>query len=123
MQTSFGLYVLVGAGATTLHYAVLFLLVAAAAASPGLAAAAGAACGAAYSYAGVRALVFPEARTPHSQAAPRFLLIAGSSALISGGMVSAGTSITAGGLWFWQAMATCLTLVLGFIANKRWTFS
>lgn len=123
MMTSFGRFVLVGAAATALHSAVLLTLVTFTSAGPGFAAAAGAVCGAALAYAGARVLVFRGTRASHRDAAPRFVMVASSSALVSGGVVSAGTTVSGGSLWLWQLLATGVMLVFGFVANKRWTFA
>lgn len=114
---------LVGTAATSLHYAILFALVTTTSASPGFAAASGAVCGAALAYVGARAFVFRDTRASHQDAAPRFVVVAGSSALVSGGIVSAGMTLSGGYLWCWQLLATGVTLVFGFVANKRWTFA
>lgn len=122
-MTSFGRYVLVGAAATALHYGVLWTLVTMMSAGPGFAAAAGAVCGAALAYAGARVIVFRDTCGSHWDAARRFVTVASGSAIVSGGVVSAGTTLTGESVWFWQLLATAVTLVLGFMANKRWTFA
>jgi putative flippase GtrA len=118
---SFSRYTAIGAAATAVHYGVLVTLVERCGLAPAPAAAAGALCGAATAYAGNRRFTFASSRT-HAQALPRFLAVALASALTSALLVWLLAQRLGAPYLLAQAVATALTLLGGYLLNKRWTF-
>jgi len=119
---SFLRYALVGAVATAVHYAILAVLVEAAAAPAGAAAGIGALCGALVAYLLNRSVTFQVA-VSHRRAAPRFFLVASVGAGLSSGIVGFGTTFTPWHYLAWQAVATATALFLTYALNRQWTFS
>lgn len=115
-------YTVVGLFATAVHYAVLAALVEIGRASAGPSAAVGAVLGAIAGYAGNRLFTFPS-RTTHSQALPRFALVAAAVALANAGIVWIGTEPF--GLHYLpsQLAATALTLAAGYTLHRAWSFA
>lgn len=114
-------YVVVGAVATAVHYAVLVALVDGLAVPPAAASFTGACAGAVVAFVGQRAFTFfDRARTFAS--VPRFMSVAIFGALINGSLVWAGTAL---GLHYLlaQVAATALVVVLSYHLNNRWTFA
>ena len=118
----FGRYVLIGAMATAVHYCVLVVLVEVWSVNAGVAAAAGALCGALAGYIGNRRLTFASAAA-HRRALPRFLIVAACGALLSGGLVWSGTTLLGILYLIPHLLATALVLVAGFVMNRHWTFA
>lgn len=119
---SFLPYLLVGAAATAVHYAVLAALTESASTSAGAAAGVGAICGALVAYLLNRRLTFQTA-APHRRVAPRFFLVAVVGAAVSSVIVGLGSTITAWHYLTWQVVATAAALFLTYALNRRWTFS
>lgn len=111
----------VGAIGTAAHYAVLVVLAELGAASPALAAGAGALAGATVNYLLNYRLTF-RSRASHLLTAPRFAVIAllgmAASALLVQMAVAVGLHYI-----FGQILATVLVLAGGFAANQFWTFA
>jgi putative flippase GtrA len=122
LSAAFGRYLLVGAAATAVHYAVLILLVELGGAPAAPSAAVGATAGALSAYAGNRHFTFV-ARATHAQALPRFLSVAVFGVVVSGAVVWAATELAGVHYLAAQAIATALVLWTGFVLNRRWTFS
>jgi putative flippase GtrA len=122
VEAAFGRYLLVGSGATAVHYAVLTALVEMAGAPAAPSAAIGAACGALAAYAGNRRFTFL-ARTPHSQSLPRFMAVAAFGVAATGVIVWSGTEIAGLHYLAAQVVATVVVLWSGFRLNRRWTFA
>lgn len=115
-------YAVAGGLATACHYLLMGALVEAGSWPAGPAAIAGAGLGAFVSYGLNRSWTFPGHATPHREALPRFLAVAGAGAVVNGLLVWAGTAALG---WHWlaaQAVATLLVLVAGYAANRYWTF-
>lgn len=114
-------YVLVGAFATAVHYALLVLCVEVGAWPAPLASGFGAVVGAQVAYAGNRQFTFAH-RGDVAQSWARFQ----ATALLGAGL---GMAIVALGVWFGlhyiaaQVVATLTALGLTFLINRRWTFS
>lgn len=119
---AFARYTLVGGVATGGHYSVLLTLVEGFGATPALAAASGAACGALLAYAGNRRFTF-RGRSNHGAALPRFLLVAAAGAGVNGAVVWAGTTALAWHYLAAQIVATLLVLVATYGVNRAWTFA
>jgi len=118
----FGRYVLIGGLATAVHYCLLVVMVEVWGVNPGVAAAAGAVGGALAAYVGNRRLTFASPAA-HRRALPRFLIVAGGGALLSGGLVWSGTTLLGMHYLAPQLLATALVLVAGFAMNRHWTFA
>lgn len=121
MSTRLGSYATVGAVATLLHYAVLTLAVEMLHWPPWLASGAGALCGAQLAFWGNRRYTFAHhGRWTHAWA--RFHVTAGLGAVMGMGITGAGTAL---GLHYLlaQAVATLVVLLVGFLANRHWSFS
>lgn len=115
-------YSLTGSLATGAHYVVLLALVEGLDLVPWLSAAIGAACGALIAYAGNRQLTF-RSRRRHASALPRFLLVAGLGAALSGTMVWVGTGAFGWHYLAAQLAATFLVLLIGYHLNRAWSFA
>ena len=115
-------YVLVGLGATAVHYGVLMMLIEAASVTAGAAAAIGAVCGALAAYAGNRRFTF-ESDAAHARALPRFLAVAAAGVAASAVLVAAGTAWLKLPYLLPQAAATALVLAGGYALNRRWSFA
>lgn len=113
-------YVLVGAFATAVHYALLVLCVEVGAWPAPLASGFGAVVGAQVAYAGNRQFTFVH-RGDVARSWVRFQ----ATALLGAGL---GMAIVALGVWFGlhyiaaQMLATLTALGLTFLINRRWTF-
>ncbi len=113
-------YILVGAFATTVHYALLVLCVEVGAWPAPLASGFGAVVGAQVAYAGNRQYTFGY-RGDVAQSWARFQ----ATALLGAGL---GMAIVALGGWLGlhyiaaQVLATLVALGLTFLINRRWTF-
>lgn len=119
-RSQFLRFVIVGAGGTGLHYAVLWSLVIFGNAAPALSAFAGATVGAAFNYWLNRRFTFDSTR-PHRKAVPLFVVVAAGSAVLNGFIVG---SLSQHGLHFMlaQVVATAVVLVLNFVISKKWIF-
>ena len=114
-------YVVVGAVATAVHYAVLIGLVDGLEVEPAAASFAGACVGAVVAFVGQRAFTFFN-RVRTFASLPRFMLVAIFGALANGALVWVGTAL---GLYYLiaQAAATALVVFLTYHLNNRWTFA
>lgn len=116
-------FVLVGALAATVHYAVALLLHGAWAVPPAWANAAAFGTAFPVSYLGHRLFSFPEARRPHIEALPRFLMVAlggfvGNQALL--------LALLSQAAWpFWLALGTTLVAVAAvtYVLSRHWAFA
>lgn len=120
---SFFRYTLAGGVATTVHYAVLSVLVEGLGVPAALSAGLGALCGAAVAYLGNRRFTFSGSAGRHAQAVPRFLLVATVGAGLNGLIVYAGTRTLAWHYLAAQALATVVVLALTYRLNRSWTFA
>ncbi len=115
-------YALVGLAATGVHYALLAALVEFARMEAGLSAAIGSTGGAFAAYAGNRWFTF-QSRAAHGRVLPRFVVVAGLAAIVSGLVVWAGTELLKMHYLLAQMVGTALILWLGFELNRRWSFA
>jgi putative flippase GtrA len=113
-------FVSVGAFGTALHYAVLVFFVSLLNCDPAVGAMAGAACGAAFNYLLNRCFTFRSDR-PHTEALPRFVLLAGIGVLLNGVIVKGLTMVTVNYLAS-QVAATLTIFILNFFLSKLWIF-
>ena len=120
-MTRFSHYLLVGAAATAAHGLVMAALVEAAAVPPWLASGIGATVGAQLAFEGNRWLTFAH-QGSRATAWWRFIATAALGALLGMAMVAVAVDW---GLHYLvaQALASALILVLGFLANRRWSFA
>lgn len=117
----FASFLVIGAGATACHYALLIALVEILRASAVPASAAGAALGAGVSYVLNRKLTFRSDRT-HRAALPRFFTVAALSLVANTAFMALLTGPAGLPYLAAQAFTTVLLIVLTFGANKLWTF-
>jgi putative flippase GtrA len=118
----FGRYLLVGIGATGVHYLILLAMVESAGCPAWISAAAGSIAGASAAYAGNWHFTFLRS-AQHVQALPRFFLVAGLGAAANGLIVWLGTTQLNMHYLLAQASATLIVVVLTFQLNRMWTFS
>lgn len=116
-------YLLAGGTATSVHYAVLLVLVEVFAFPAAGSAAVGALCGAAVAYLVNRHFTFSASGVRHQQAVPRFLLIALFGAALNGALVWAGVHLLTWHYLVAQAVATLVVLGLTYQLNRSWTFT
>jgi putative flippase GtrA len=116
----FASFVLVGGAGTAVHYLALIALVGAALAPPGIAAAVGAALGAAVNYWLNHRFTFAGAGR-HRAALPRFLALAAAGMFLNGVIVGMLSSAAFHFLAA-QVVATCSILFLNFFVSKKWIF-
>jgi putative flippase GtrA len=112
---------IVGAVGTTAHFAVFVALVAAAGVSPLIATTAGAIVGATINYALNYRITFAS-RVGHALALRKFIAVAAAGVLVNGAVVGFGTSVLGAHYLLAQVVATSVVLVLGYAANRAWTF-
>lgn len=121
LTTRFLSFAAIGAAGTTVHYAVLVVLVEGIGTPAAVAAGLGALVGAVVNYLMNYRFTF-RSSARHSVAAPRFALIA-----VVGIALNALTVFVAVRLgihyFLGQLLATLLILVCGFLANQFWTFT
>jgi len=112
-----------GAGAvgTGVHYATLITLVHNAVASPVAASTFGAIGGAIVNYALNYRLTF-DSRRAHRTAAPRFALVAAAGIALNAGVLAALLALFGPHYLVAQVVATAAVLVVGYLANRAWTF-
>ena len=116
-------YLLVGALATVLHYAVLVGVVEGAHGQPALGAGLGALAGAALAYAGNHRYTFGPRRVAHTQAFGRFMLVAATMALGHAGVVWLGSAVLGLHYLLAQVIASGLAFAFGFKLNQSWSFA
>lgn len=114
-------YTLAGALATSVHYAMLVVLVENFRWPASAASVLGALTGAVVAYLGNRHLTFAKSPTRHRHAAPRFAAVALLGALLNGAIV--GLAVALGCHYaVAQVSATLSVLLLTFQLNKTWSF-
>jgi putative flippase GtrA len=111
-----------GALATLSHYAVLMAAVEWLRVVPSIAAGAGACVGAAVSYAFNRRFTF-RASTAHTQAVPRFVMVALVLAALNALGVDLGTRVLGWPYLAAQVACTIVLLFVGFVLHRRWSFA
>ena len=116
-------YALAGGIATASHYAVLLVLVEVFDRSAAPSSSAGALVGAITAYLVNRQLAFRGAGAGHSQALPRFMLVAVLGAVLNGALVWTGTHALGWHYLAAQVAATILVLGLTYRLNRSWTFA
>lgn len=121
LSRQFLLFACVGAGGTLAHYAVLIAVVEAGGLSPLAGAAAGFIVGGLVNYVLNRSVVFRSDRA-HTEALPRFFIIAGTgllwTLLLMAGMTDGlGIPYLAA-----QVLTTGILLVWHYLLNRIWTF-
>lgn len=119
---SFVQFVCVGLVATGLQYVLLLWLVRQFGMSGTPASALSFACSALFNYALNRRFSFATDR-PHSEALPRFMVVAGSGLVLNTGafwcmQAAFGSHILTG-----QAAATAVVLIWNFLLHRHWTFA
>lgn len=122
VTSAFGRYLVVGAVATAVHYALLVSLVELAGSAAAPSAAIGAICGAFVAYAGHRRFTFA-GRSPHFRSLPRFLAVAAFGAAANAAIVWSGTEVAGMHYLAAQVVATLFVLWSGFMLNRRWSFA
>ena len=116
-------YLLVGVLATALHYAILIGVVERLHGAPPLGAGLGALAGAVLAYVGNRRFTFLDSRAAHTQALPRFMLIAAAMALGHAAIVWCGSSVLGLHYLLAQVLASAVAFLCGFQLNKTWSFA
>lgn len=112
----------VGVLATACHYAMMIALVESEILGPVIAATIGATIGAIVSYGLNRTKTFRSER-PHTEAAPRFFLIAAFAVFINAALMALFTKMAGLPYIFAQIIATGIIVLLTFSGNKFWTFN
>jgi len=113
-------FLLVGGGATALHYLIAALLWRAVGLAPPLASGLGFGLSALFNYAANARYTF-QSTGAHTQNLPRFALVAGIGLALNSGVIWGLTH------WGWNAvaaqlLATVLVLAWNFVLNAVWTF-
>ena len=121
MAPQFLLYAGAGAIGTVAHYGVLIALVQLAGAGPVAASTAGAIVGALVNYVLNHRYTFASRRA-HRSALPRFLAVAGAGVLLNAAVLAVLLATVELHYLALQVVATCVVLVAGYVANRRWTF-
>ena len=116
-------YIVAGAIATAVHYAVLIGLVELLGLPAAPSAVVGALCGAVVSYFLNRRMTFVDSGAGHIQALPRFIAIALLGASLNGLLVWLGVQQLGWHYLLAQALATVLVMGLTFRLNRLWTFA
>ena len=122
VTSAFVRYLLVGAAATAVQYALLLALVELIGGAAAPSAAAGAIAGAVVAYAGNRRFTFAR-RSPHLRSLPRFLAVATFGAAANAAIVWTGTEVAGMHYLAAQVVATLCVLWSGFMLNRRWSFA
>lgn len=115
-------FLVVGALATGLQYALLAVLVARAGVAPLAASCVAFAASAAFNYLASHTVTF-DSRQPHRVAAPRFAVVAALGLGINAGLFAAAHSVMNLHYMVAQVLATVGTLTWNYRAHRRWTFS
>ena len=122
VTSAFVRYLVVGAAATAVHYALLVTLVELAGGAAAPSAAIGAICGALVAYAGNRRFTFA-GRSPHFRSLPRFVAVAAFGAAANAAIVWTGTEVAGMHYLAAQMVATLFVLWSGFMLNRSWSFA
>lgn len=121
-MTRFARFVVVGAAATALQYAVLIVLVQRAGLQPVPASTIGFVASALFNYAANRAYTFGS-DVPHVRGLARFAAVAGSGLLLNGAALAAATSVLRWHYAAAQLAATALVLGCNFLLHRHWTYA
>ncbi|MBS0451575.1 MAG: GtrA family protein [Proteobacteria bacterium] len=119
---SFVQFVCVGLIATAVQYVLLVWLVRQFGMPGTLASALGFACSALLNYALNRRFSFASDR-PHSEALPRFMVVAGSGLALNTVVFWCMQAAFASHILISQVVATAVVLVWNFLLHQRWTFA
>ena len=114
-------YAGVGAVGTAVHYGTLIGLVQGLGLNAIVASTAGFVIGAFVNYALNREFTFASERA-HRVALPRFFAVAGVGLVLNAFVMAAMLALLPLHYLIAQIVATCVVLVTGFLANRRWTF-
>ena len=112
----------IGGIATALHYVILILLVEILSVTALVASSVGFVCSAALNYWLNYHLTFKSSQR-HSDAGPKFMLIAAIGLGINSGIVAIGTELARTNYLVVQVVATAFVLAWNFLANSAWTFA
>jgi len=118
----FGCFLLVGATATMIHYAVLHLMVVAGLAGPVSSSTIGYVLSALFNYWANHKITFRSDQA-HQVALPRFSVVALVGLALNAGLMAIGTRILGLHYLLAQLIATCMVLVFNFVASRYWTFA
>ena len=118
----FGCFLLVGAAATMIHYAVLHLMVVAGLAGPVSSSTIGYVLSALFNYWANHKITFRSDQA-HQVALPRFSVVALVGLALNAGLMAIGTRILGLHYLLAQLIATCMVLVFNFVASRYWTFA
>ena len=121
MAPQFYRYAGAGALGTAVQYAILIALVQVGGAGAVAASTAGAIVGALVNYALNHRFTFASRRV-HWIALPRFCAVAGAGILLNAAVLAALLGVVRAHYLVAQVVATCVVLVAGFVANRKWTF-
>ena len=122
MSSMFVRFLMVGGTTTLIHYLILFILVRMAGVNEVTASTVGFVSSAVLNYWFNRSFTFQSNRR-HTQALPRFILVALIGMLINAFVVWVAVLVLAFNLILGQLLATGCAMVWSFIANKLWAFS
>jgi putative flippase GtrA len=114
-------YAGVGLIGTVAHYAVLLTLVNFANIAPVLASTIGAVVGACINYVLNYRFTFAS-RRDHVVAVPRFVTIAALGLVVNAAVMALALSLGLNSYLLAQVVATAAVLIMGYLANRRWTF-
>ena len=117
----FTAYAFVGAAGTLVHYATLSALVIGVQMNQVLASTLGAALGAVCNYLVNYRFTFRSA-APHRDAMPRFMAVAALGLGVNAVVMQIGVSVLKLHYLASQVLATTVVLIVGFAANRLWTF-
>lgn len=121
LSWAFVRYAGVGAIGTAVHYAVLVVLVQFANVTPISASTVGAVAGAIVNYALNHRFTFVSQRK-HILALPRFMAITGLGILVNAAVMALVLAVVTDSYLIAQVIATGVVLIVGYVANKKWTF-
>ena len=121
MAPQFISYAGTGAVGTAVQYAVLIALVQLASVPAVVASTAGALVGALINYVLNHRFTFASRRA-HRMALPRFFAIAVVGVLLNAAMMAAILAMVPAHYLLAQVAATVVVLLVGFLANRKWTF-
>jgi putative flippase GtrA len=114
-------YAGVGLIGTAAHYAVLLVLVNLANTAPVLASTIGAVVGACVNYVLNYRFTFAS-RRDHVVAMPRFFAVAGLGIVVNAAVMALALALGVRSYILAQILATAAVLIVGYLANRKWTF-
>lgn len=115
-------FLLAGGLCTALQYLILVVLVHSMSVDPTLGSSVGYMVSGVVNYLTNRRITF-RSDAPHSRAAPRFVLVAGSGLLINGFIMWTGTKLFKIHYLPVQVVATVLVTLFNYTAHKSWSFA